>query len=57
MKERKQSITALLKRIEKVEYELSDIRKCIAEYMTPPAADGGEATDVKIEFTYRSLSN
>ena len=55
MKERKQSITALLKRIEKVEYELSDIRKCISECMTPPAAEGGDAKEVEVEFTLEDL--
>ena len=55
MKENRQSITALLKRIKKVEYELSDIRKCIAECMTPPAADGGEVEDQDLQFTLEDL--
>ena len=54
MKERKQSIAHLLKRIEKVEYELNDIRKCIAVCMTPQVADSGdEETD--IQFTLEDL--
>lgn len=55
MKERKQSITVLLKRLEKVEYELRDIRKGIAECMTPPAADGGEAEERDVQFTLEDL--
>ena len=55
MKEKKQSITVLLKRLEKVEYELKDIRKGISECMTPPTTDGGEADEPVVEFTLEDL--
>lgn len=55
MKERKQSIAILLKRIEKVEYELSDIRKCIAEFMSPPVEGDGEMKELDVYFTLEDL--
>ena len=48
MKEKKQNITAILKRIEKVEYELSDIRKCLAEMLTPPTSDTERETNLQL---------
>ena len=39
MKKSKQSVAAILKRIEMVEYELGEIRKAIAESMTPTVAE------------------
>lgn len=53
MKEKKQSITAILKRIEKVEYELSDIRKCLVELLTPPSSDTEK--QIEVQFTMDDL--
>lgn len=55
MKEKKQSITVILKRIEKVEYELSDIRKAIAECLTPTADSSDESEMEDVTFTLDDL--
>lgn len=55
MKEKKQSLTSLLKRLEKLESELRDIRNEIAECLTPPADDGGDAEDPDVQFTLEDL--
>jgi hypothetical protein len=55
MKEKKQNIATILKRIEKVEYELSDIRKAIAECMTPTADSSDEPTETDVSFTLDDL--
>jgi len=53
MKENNQNITVILKRIEKVEYELSDICKCLTELLTPPTSDTEKEIDV--QFTMDDL--
>ena len=53
MKEKRQSIATILKRIEKVEYELSDIRKCLAELMTPPTSNTEK--EIEVQFTIEDL--
>lgn len=55
MKEKRQSLTALLKRLEKLEGELCDIRKEIAQCLTPAATDGCEATEPDVQFTLEDL--
>lgn len=55
MKEKKQSITSILKRMEKVEYELSDIRKAIAECLTPTADSSDELEMEDVTFTLDDL--
>ena len=54
MKEKRQSLAALLKRLEKLEGELCDIRKEIA-WCLVPAADDGESTDPDVAFTLDDL--
>lgn len=53
MKEKKQNIIVILKRIEKIEYELSDIRNCLAELLTPPASDTEK--QIEVQFTMDDL--
>lgn len=55
MKEKKQNIATILKRIEKVEQELSDIRKAIAECLTPTADESNELTEMDVTFTLDDL--
>lgn len=55
MKEKRQSLTALLKRLEKLEGELCDIRKEIVWCLTPAAIDGGEAEESDVAFTLDDL--
>lgn len=55
MKEKKQNIATILKRIEKVEQELSDIRKAIAECLTPTADESNEPTEMDVTFTLDDL--
>lgn len=55
MKEKKQNIATILKRIEKVEQELSDIRKAIAECLTPTADESNEPTETDVTFTLDDL--
>ena len=55
MKEKKQNITTILKRIEKVEQELGDIRKAIAECLTPTADSSDESDMEDMTFTIDDL--
>jgi len=51
MKEKRQTIVSILKRIERVEQELSEIRKDIAECLTPTTASADGAEETELEFT------
>lgn len=55
MKEKKQNIATILKRIERVEQELSDIRKAIAECLTPTADESNKPTETDMTFTLEDL--
>lgn len=55
MKKNKQSITTLLKRLEKLESELSEIRKDIAESLIPSSKGGGDAIETVVGFTLDDL--